>query len=1437
VRRFLIAVAVADYRYEPDWNRPDLVQARQTMVDLFTGVFGYELVTTVGMNPTYQQLYEELRVFCMRCQEQDVIAFYFTGHGGRTGLAGKHVVYMADTKPSDVAGTGFLTENLGQRMLEGTPVRRLLLMLDTCYSGAGSADLAAPALTHFTGDWLNKHGEGVVVISSAQQREEALAAAFPHLLRGAVNSLATAGRSPRLLEVGAVVGAMNAGGKPRQQTALWTTASHAAGELPPFLPNPRWDPAMAHADLEVQQAKEWEAQAELRDAEFHTRLLPRAKGNRDDDENEDDDPGWWFCGRHRALADINGWLACPDPRRPLRVVTGAPGSGKSAVLGLIAALARPEYRRSVPLHALQLPDDAIPRIGAVDVAIYAQNHLVEHVHNGIAAAAEIGTDTVGGLAAAIAARAQPFTVLIDGLDEAADPDALIRELLRPLLKHSVGKLRLLVGTRQHLLESLGTSSEAEIDLDSDRYADRDALTTYVVHGLRQTHRGSLYRSAEPATVRAVAEVVADQAYPSFLVARVVSATLAADKQLPDPNDGAWRHSLPRLPGEAMRRDLDQRLGEGASRARNLLRPLAFAQGQGLPWEDIWALVASRIAGTKYTDKDLRWLRRRAGSYVVEAVEAGRSAYRLYHQSFVEHLQEDIDTVAVHAAFVEVLISRIPLGTDGRRDWARAHPYTVTYLATHAAAAGTIDDLLTDTDYLVHAEPAALLDAMNSAATTAGQLTRAVYRWSARRRRNLLLECRGQVLAIDAARFRATSLQHDLSRNLTWSPLWATGYHINQDHPILNTYQVTAVACTVIDGTPAVVTVDGSNMARVWDLRTGNLRTMLADASTSMRAVACTEVDGVPVAVTGEGANDFGYGGNQAQVWDLRTGELRTTLDAAAVLALACTVIDGVPAVVTVRSEGGRAWVWDLRTGNEMVGLVGCLGPANTLACTVIDGTPVTVTCGRTGPDDGRAPVVFRRLHLGDFPYGIESGHAQRQEHDQRVNKVPQLRTGVWDLRTGELRTVIREGGAEALACTVIDGIPVAVIGDRHDGAWVVDLRTGELRDQPSHRRLRRHRSVPTPLREGWVQALACTVIDGIPVAVIGNRHDGAWVVDLRTGELRTVLDAESVSMVACATVDGTPVAVTIGYGRKPQVWDLRTGHDRTPPAALRVLSVWEFAEGDDRTVDDRHVVVGHAAPVLAVACTVIDGTPVAVTGSRDWTAGVWDLRTGVLRSVFTDPGGPVIAVACSEIGGIPVAVTASTKSRSKATRLGTTEVDRPARVWDLRTGDLRTVLGAATVLAVACTVIDGAPVAVTGGREKTPRVWDLRTGDFITDLVGHTKWVDAVACTVIDGIPVAVTGSRDTTARVWDLRTGDLRATFTGHVGWVDAVACAVIDGVPVAVTGSRDATARVWDLRSGDLIECIDCPESVSGLDIAVDTRIVLAMSSDIIVMTTSPN
>ncbi|MFD8331320.1 caspase family protein [Streptomyces solisilvae] len=1347
-RRFLIATAVANHRHEPGWNRPGLAAAREEIIDLFTGPMGYEHISELGLDPTREQLTTRLREFCRSPERRptDLLTVYIACHGEVLEGSEEHVLLTADTDPEDIADA-LPTAELARKMLLGTRVRRVLLMLDTCYSGRGGNELTAAALTRMTHSWERTSGSGLAVVTSAQPAEQARTGAFPHLLRRAVDGLPTAGHAPSTLAVDAVVSAMNADSERPGFQTISASLSLLTGGVPPFLPNPRHRSRPTEVDLAIRQAGEWEAQDERRAVEYRTRLLTRAMGSQGPAR------GWWFLGRHAALTDITRWLANPDPGRPLLAVTAAPGSGKTAVLGLIAALVDPDRRATVPLHALGLPPAAVPPAGAADVALYAQGLTTDQVLRGISAAARTDADTPGSLLEALSGRSVPLTVLIDALDEAGDPEHLVRRLLRPLVDHACGRLRLLVGTRPHLLKDLGLQRESSIDLDAPRYADLDALTGYAARGLLDSAADSPYRRQPAPALRAVARAVAEASEPSFLVARITSGTLAADPAVPDPRDPVWRRSLPRLPSDAMRQDLEARLGPDAARVRDLLLPLAFAEGQGLPWEDIWALLASRIAGVSYTDDDLLRLRRRAGSYVVEAPAAGRSAYRLYHQALAEHLRDGADEATVHRAFTRVLLARVPPGLDGARDWTRAHPYALRHLATHAGRCGLLDDLLMDDGYLVHAEPDELLLALRDVHTDEGRLTAAVYRASATVHRPLSPRRRRHVLATDAARFAAGRLCAALAEPLEWRPRWATG---QQTSPALyasvpgDEGSMNTVARTTIDGRPMAVVGGHDDAVRVWDLATGALHTTLHGHGFGASAVACASVDGAPVAVVGCD--------KQALVWDLADGTLRATLtgDDWHLFAVACATVDG--RAVAVTSSGRALRVWDLATGALRATLSGRDTWVQAVACTTVGGRPMAVTV--SDEDVARVwDLTTHTLHI-DFPVASaddqDDGEHMRSVACATVDGRPvaviakDLAVRVWDLATGAPRATLtgHSGEVSSVACTEVDGRPVAVTA-AHDGVRVWDLTSGAL-----------YAAFVAALDgEGdSVEALACATVDGRPVAVTtsGNAMLRVWdLAGAAGGNMPDDGHTDDIAEVACGIVDSGAVAVTAGRDAAVHVWDLATGTLRTTLA-------------------------GHRGPLRAVACATVQGRPLAITAGWERTVRVWDLTTGALRATLTGHTDTVDAVVCTTVDDRPVAVTAGRDA---------------VRVWDLTAFTPRMTLPheGARSATLACTTVDGRPVAVVGDHTRL-RVWDLTTGDLRTTVSGLAQGLDAVACASVDGRPVAVTAGRDP-VRVWDLTTGDVRATL--GQSWVVEVVCGVIDGRPVAITAGYDLTVRIFDLRT----------------------------------------
>ncbi|WAP60224.1 hypothetical protein [Streptomyces sp. S465] len=430
-----------------------------------------------------------------------------------------------------------------------------------------------------------------------------------------------------------------------------------------------------------------------------------------------------FAPRETVLDTVVTWLGTRSSG--LLTVTGAWGAGKSALLTYLAHLTTPGFVASLP--ADRRPGSQ-PGLNSIHAAIHCRGKTLAAVcqelcHRllplGLALPGPLGSVSPAASVEAVvkvAKRKGSLTLLFDGLDEAAAGHALdiARQLLNRLAVDPA--IKVVVGTRADARRHLPGGPPAESLRDA-----LDSTHTVVLDELPETesdiagHVEQLLRRAGfgERTVdggRRLADVarhIARESNGIFLVATLWARRVARRGGLPDgPGDlDADREVGTMGLGRLFAEELELLDPEDPDRVRDVLRPLALAEGHGLPQPGVWLAIANAVrlsSRREYTERDLKHVLDAArGAPVVRGREAGRDVYRLAHPSFGGQLVgRDADPRRLHRAVCRALRPAPDTG------WAGADPYVLTHLATHAALAGddSLADLVEDDAFVVYADP-------------------------------------------------------------------------------------------------------------------------------------------------------------------------------------------------------------------------------------------------------------------------------------------------------------------------------------------------------------------------------------------------------------------------------------------------------------------------------------------------------------------------------------------------------------------------------------------------------------------------------------------------------------------------------------------------------------------------------------------------------------
>jgi WD40 repeat protein len=1070
------------------------------------------------------------------------------------------------------------------------------------------------------------------------------------------------------------------------------------------------------------------------DRDRATHWGPRSRGV----SSDRDDAGWLFSGRAQVLSELAAWLSGDRPPA-LRVVTGTPGSGKSAVLARLVTSADRHYRGRIP--DLRTDDPTIPPEGAFDITFHASGRTVREFVDHVAALAEVRADNASTLVSALDEQQGRLVLAVDAVDEASEPNELCWLLSDLAARGS----QVLVGCRPHLVDRL--SDPEPIRLDQPPYLDERDVVAYATRLLTRSAAGAVGRNGD-----GLAEELAAAADGSFLVAQLTAEAVAASGRVERPFPRNVSDAFERLLGALPDKD----------KARDLLLPLALSFGDGLPRE-LW-LSGAEALRRRYQPADLDdLLASPAASFLTARLDApGGRRHRLFHQALTETLTKGRDLPADHKLLFETWTSSLPETSEGHRSWTDAPPYLREHAAEHAAAAGVLDPIVEDAGYLIAAEPSRLLVSLSSVTAPGACRARLVYRHAFDALQRSPPAERASYLEMAARQAGADHLADQIALaapTRPWSARWAR-WQRTVEHFTAGRHdgQVWTVAFGELDSHPIALSGGTDGTVRVWDLASGTQRGQpLTGHNGWVAAVAFGELDGRSIALSG------GRDGT-VRVWDLPSGTQRgeplTGYDE--VWSVAFGELDGRPAALS-GGRDGTVRVWDLASGTQRgEPLTGHHGGVRAVAFGQLDGQPIALSASSEGT------VLVWDLALGTQrrePLTGPDGTAETVSYgllDGRPTALSGSNDGtvvVWDLASGTQRGEPLGGHVffvATVAFGVLDGQAIALSGGGRDGTVRVwNLVSGTQLGGP----LTGH--------NGGVRAVAFGELDGRPIALSGGVDGTVRVWDLASGTHHSEpLAGDDVwtGAVAFGELDSGPIALSGGVDGTVRVWDLASGTQRGEP------------------------LTGHEDSVDAIAFGVVDRQPIALSASADGTVLVWNLASGTQRGELTRHDFAAEVVAFGELDGQPIALGGSS--------------DGLILVWSLasRRKRRKPLTGHdGWVGAVAFGELDAQPIALSGGWDGTVRVWNLISGAQLGEpLIGHDDAVMALAFGELHGQPIALSGGTDGTVRVWDLASGTQRGEpLTGHHGEVWAVAFGVLNRRPIALSGSEDGTVRVWDLAS----------------------------------------
>ena len=889
----------------------------RTMRATLAGLGLVELFSADGGELTHPALADRLEQWSQQfnpetpVDELSTLVLYCTGHGAPDDVDGWRLVPPEPnqerksrwTRPADL-----LQPLLDKRR----DVKQVVLVLDACFSGDGAREALTRSLEV---SLIRGSTTGIWVLAAARRTDRAqqrvFAEAFAEALRRAAQNLNEA-----FLDPSTVTDVTAAVMRRRGSTQVpWVAAGYRAGGCR-ALPNPRYMPPTPPEWIE----RRWSAPA---------------RG-----VQEPGDPGWYFTGRHAVLQRLVRHLTSDVPGRPLLLLTGAAGTGKTAVLARLLTTATAGQRRAMPTVARQ---GYLPETDLTAVLLDVAGLRVEQAAAELARRLGMSSDATTDVLQALADRNRRQAIMIDHLDRAVDPITVAGQLVLPL--SAIPTVRLVVASAP----TQDAAFQGIEQLDVGAFDEETLLERYVI--LRLEYGLAVSGTAARRGLTRTASALAQSCLGNFAAAVIAVDTLLeevlrAGRPMRDAQEAAKR-AANRLLDALCRAAMAQTGTAAVTRyADGLVQCLSAAcaySAEGWLPEPIWAGVARRTHGTPYTGDEVGARASSATAFLDKCrSETGERAWRPRFGAVTVDRSAAGDQLVRHV----VHEARDYYGAA----WEGVHPGLAAILLGAAGEAhGRFGDLLDDAQLLLAAPPAQVTRSLRSAhGRPDGQ--RRVVTWAGvpvhakRRERAFKLELLARRNGLSSLAATAAVSGESGSPRCRWAVRVSSSGRYSP---------VTSMALAGPDGAH-IVTAHGDGLLAWWDGITGE-----QVSAWPPDGVSIGPIDAVSAALTDAGLITVAVGGDRdVRCWGPAAGlpprslgsatvaiahasGLVATADGRAVMVADAIATSGardfgLPAEIVaaafagVADEpvlwlvdlGGRIWRWDLSgTGARQPSLV------------------------------------------------------------------------------------------------------------------------------------------------------------------------------------------------------------------------------------------------------------------------------------------------------------------------------------------------------------------------------------------------------------------------------------------------------------------------------------------------------------------------------------